>query len=659
MKRVALVALALAACRGAPSAPPPSHFVVVEARPEDALDLARARLTGDVKTVVVSGSTLTVELGGEPGAVVRVPGACPLVLSGATARATLTPFFDVHGEGAALGFDAPFDVELRPGCPEAARTEVTVRQVSGPPLRDVKVGEQGRRFSARTARLADLLGAPPAWGIVPLSPRTRGAVELEARYAGPDGETKRTIRLAAAARSRGLPNVATGTRLHLGGEGWHVLASPEGAKAAVETTSGAASLRPDVDGSWTLGDAQGKTLRLVAGKYDRTPLDCTRSDCHANIAVTARASPMATILARGLDAPFGGDYPACAGGCHSVGEPGEDDGGFFAVARELGHSPADLARTGWHSLPAPLRRLGGVGCLACHGPGAIPEASARHLVLRADVCATCHDAPPRYGHVAAWRSNRMARADADPRVTASDACARCHTTWGFLGRPDRRPPPGTEPAGIACAACHSVHPPSASAAPAAGRCEEALARKPDVPALLADAFGATAEKSRVCLSCHAPTAGEGSPSATASAIWLGRGGLDPRTGAAITGAAPDGALPGGCLGCHGGGPEGLERGSGHGFRATRSKVADRTIATRARALFDRIVAARIAKPDAGPPHASAPRFDLGTPEGRAAWDVALVLEDPAADVHNAGYARALLDAAEGVVRTTKQGGTAP
>ena len=34
-------------------------------------------------------------------------------------------------------------------------------------------------------------------------------------------------------------------------------------------------------------------------------------------------------------------------------------------------------------------------------PGALPE--ARWSILRADVCAYCHDAPPRYGHVEGWR----------------------------------------------------------------------------------------------------------------------------------------------------------------------------------------------------------------------------------------------------------------
>jgi len=52
-------------------------------------------------------------------------------------------------------------------------------------------------------------------------------------------------------------------------------------------------------------------------------------------------------------------------------------------------------------------------------------------------------------------------------------------------------------------------------------------------------------------------------------------------------------------------------------------------------------------------HAEKPALDRTTALGRAAWDVAMVLEDPAADAHNAAYARALLDAADRAVTTVR------
>ena len=133
------------------------------------------------------------------------------------------------------------------------------------------------------------------------------------------------------------------------------------------------------------------------------------------------------------------------------------------------------------------------------------SASARWSVLRADVCAICHDAPPRYGHVAAWRGTAMARADANPRARTERACARCHTTAGFLetvSTPERQPvdrrtPDGVGPVGISCSACHAVHDPkrpqAARASPrATRRCRRCSRVRP----------------ANVCLPCHTPDAAD-------------------------------------------------------------------------------------------------------------------------------------------------------
>jgi hypothetical protein len=214
--------------------------------------------------------------------------------------------------------------------------------------------------------------------------------------------------------------------------------------------------------------------------------------------------------------------------------------------------------------------------------------------------------------------------------------------------------------GVACAACHAVHEHGARAR-ASG---VALLRAVPRPALLAGAtLPAPAEKSGVCLACHTPDAADVAPPASAAALWLGRGGLDPATGAALNGPAPHAALAGGCVGCHEAGPGGgreaapaLEHGAGHAFVAGTSACARchpkappaDDLTSRARGLWSAYLArARVDAPSGDrPPHASARRLDRATPLGRAAWDVALVLEDPAAAAHNAPYARQLLAAAE-------------
>ena len=551
-----------------------------------------------------------------------------------------------------------------PGDPQG---RIAWRQVAGPPLAALTPAGDGFALTGRTPPFRTVLPDPIPWGVVPLSPRTRGELSLEAIWRDDRGRSlRREIRLALAARSRGLPNTPIGARVYLGGEGWHLVSRPPGSAAAAETAGDVASLLPDVAGDYRLTDGQGRELTLRSARYDDTLLDCGRAGCHAAITDDAARSPMTTVLARGL-APvpgrstpaFGPAYPDCALACHATGEPGLADGGFADVARELGWGAG--RRQDWDHLPRPLRRLGGVGCLACHGPAALPPPSARWSLLRTDVCAVCHDAPPRYGHVFAWRGTGMARADRDPRASSERACARCHTTWGFLdptgAHGDRRPPDGVGPVGITCAACHAVHEHETGGPPGA------LLRAPAAPALLKDA----PPTSRFV---HLPRLSHARPG-RAAPFGIGRGGvaraggIDPASGQPMVGAAPHAAVPGGCIGCHLQGPGAVARGAGHAFVASRSScipchaqpfppsdVKER--AQRLWAAWRR--AARAPAPGPAPAHASDVRLDRATPLGRAGWDVLLVLEDRAAAAHNARYARALLAAAAPTIAAADPGG---
>jgi hypothetical protein len=535
-----------------------------------------------------------------------------------------------------LGFDTDFTLRMPAGC---ATGPVSWRQVAGAPV-TVRVTDGGRSMSARTPPLAPELAGRS--GVLPFSPRTRGELTFLARWQENGAPVEQRVTVAAAARSRGLPNVPAGARVHLGGGAWRIVEAPPDSQLPAPI---GASFVPDRHGAWVLADEAGHQLRLRSGRYDDTPLDCGRSGCHAAVTEAAAHSPMTTVLARGLASfPRDDGYPACAIACHATGEPSLHDGGFTDVASALLVSTDALER--WETTPRPLRRLGGVGCLACHGPGAVPEESARWSILRADVCATCHDAPPRYGHVEAWRKSRMATADRDPR-TAGPRCARCHDTAGFLAAAgalagDHRAPPAAGPGGIGCAACHAVHAPGKPAGPA-------LLRQVAVPASVGP-LPSTAGRSAVCAGCHAP--GDDATFSSAAALWLGRGGVDPRTGEPLAGPAPHRTIENGCLACHRA-PAGAERGAGHTFTASADACrgchgplpADPALKARAARLW-----AALGQPAGEPPHAGQPALDRGTPRGRAAWNVLLVLEDPAASVHNPRYARRLLDAAEESLR---------
>jgi hypothetical protein len=339
---------------------------------------------------------------------------------------------------------------------------------------------------------------------------------------------------------------------------------------------------------------------------------------------------MTTVFARGLRGQLSGWEPGCVDGCHTVGEPGLDDAGFSDVARELGLGSLTPASLGsWTDLARPLRRLAGVGCTSCHGPGAIPEPSANWAVLRSDVCATCHDSPPRYPHVAQWSSTKMARADAAPETRTRDECRSCHTTAGFLGR---KPAP-EHAIGIGCAACHAPH---------ASEHGDKLLRQVALP----EGFGElppSAAPSRACIACHASPKGQ-LPRASAASILFGA----PHAHA---------TLPGGCIACHGA-PRDARGRLDHGFRVDRKACASchpggsdekltagESIQDRARKLFTRLGG----KKSEQPPHASDTKAD-----DRAMLLVRLVLEDKAAALHNAGHARALLDEAERLAQSSRR-----
>jgi hypothetical protein len=250
----------------------------------------------------------------------------------------------------------------------------------------------------------------------------------------------------------------------------------------------------------------------------------------------------------------------------------------------------------------------------------------------------------------------MAAADRDARTRERTECARCHTTWGSLGEPARRPPAEIGALGIGCAACHDVHGPSGTEPSQPG-----LLRDVDVLAALPGAPAAARGASRVCIACHSP-GNDALPRASAAAIWAGRGGVDVETGAAIDGQAPHADDARGCLRCHDSGPASLERGKGHAFAPGPASCtpchAEKPrrrpeLAHEARALVAELVPRALGT--SGPFHSEAFEAALPAAKTRALRNALLVLEDPASDVHNPDYARRLLDAAR---KQSKSGGTA-
>jgi hypothetical protein len=594
---------------------------------------------------------------------VTAPDWCPVSIAAGpqAAAAPLLPVLELGGDRTGVGFDTRFQVQVRHNCLPEQRGQIAWRQLAGPALADLQVSDGGFTLSARTARFAEVHPEPAAdGGIVPISPRTQGRVVLEASWAGSDGQvTTRTLTISAAARATGLSSIAVSQPIVLAGTGWSVQKRPAGGHASLRAADGLTFFTADASGSWTLEQDHARTLKLHALTHDATPYDCGRAECHAAISAHTASSPMSRALAEPLSMVTDSAATSCMLDCHVLGERGLSDGGFRAVAARLGFTWNEHTR--WDDLPQALRRLGGVRCSACHGPGAIPPPEQRSAILASDVCASCHDAPPRYVHVAQWRSGRMASSDREP-ATRQEPCAQCHTTAGFLAHVgDRKiseePPPRAEPVGIACAACHAPHSAERGAR---------LIRNVNVKGDAAAAGELFPEPSTtLCRSCHAPLSAAARAvvdtstahvAAASGTLWASQVAVPAQQGAGwetLRSRSVHDQVPRGCVGCHGGGA--LAQGAvDHSFRAEpracatchaddalkKGRAATAQLRARAQALL-RALAPHCHNAD----DRDSARCSNSSLE-RAHYEINLVLDDAAALFHNADLSRALLNDAE-------------
>ncbi|HVY30119.1 MAG TPA: cytochrome c3 family protein [Polyangiaceae bacterium] len=584
----------------------------------------------------------------------KLPEACTRVVdlsalpSGMPATQMLEPLFELGPSERVVGIDRFFSLEANARCTEANESKSSFAWTGGAALGTV-VHSGERQFSARSG--AALPESPRGTGIVPVSARQQRALRSEITFTAtlPDGHRyQRVLGVSTVARASGLPDVGVDHPVLLSGSAWQLAGKPAESKSELRSLGPHLSeMRPDVPGGYRLIGDNGRELLVHSGRYDQTPLDCGRGDCHGELAWQAAQSPMAQVLASDLGGCHSLDNPDCASACHATGEPGTKDGGFSHVQRALQLSvlPAE-----YEQLPHSLQRLGGVSCLACHGPNKIPAPDQRLAMLRSEVCAVCHDAPPRYGHVMALAASRMGHADSAP-MTRSPSCARCHTAWGALGR---KAPASVESAGITCVTCHDVHPHGAGRE-ATPHAAESLLRQLALPETLPQPPASFRGVSRVCIGCHAPSSDSLRPEASAAALVAGQGGFEPQSGAPLALEGPHARPARGCLTCHDSGPSDLQLGKSHGFRATDESCAkchqkpparDAALAERARQLLARLDPSRADGSLDNPWHA---RYELVLPtpqHTRALRNVLLVLEDPAADVHHPSYAKSLLDAAE-------------
>lgn len=402
------------------------------------------------------------------------------------------------------GFDAPVRLRAELRCPLPGPATFRWDQLEGPPLGDRADGWRSPVLTLRTHPLAARTQRPD---VLSLSPAEAGHYRLRVTAEGGGRVVRAEAVVWSAAASAGLLSVPSDSEVFVdtgpdaaGGE-WRLESFPPGSRArpapvpTADGRPGVWSLRLDQPGLYALVETTtGTRLVFEAGPWDSVPRDCDRPECHPAEQAAWSATRHARALHARLEAPSTkGPFGDACLACHTVGwDPGGDNGGFDDVARETGTFVHDAWPGGATALPRDLERVANVWCLACHGPGRLPEHGKRPMVVRAGVCAQCHDRPPEDTRVAEWRESRMASPVADPALAAAP-CAGCHTAQGAVARLRGRivpdvPPGLAEP--VTCAVCHVAH-----------TTEPRLLRATGTAATVSGVLF-EAGRARACLGCH-------------------------------------------------------------------------------------------------------------------------------------------------------------
>ena len=402
------------------------------------------------------------------------------------------------------GFDAELHLRAELRCPLPGPATFRWDQLEGPALAERAEGWHSPELNLRTHPLAARTQRPD---VLSLSPAEAGHYRLRVTAAGGGQIVRAEAEVWSTAASAGLLSVPSDTEVFVdsglaapAGE-WRLASFPPGSRArpvpvpTVDARPGVCRLRLDEPGLYEVVESRsGTRLVFEAGPWDSIPRDCDRAECHpaeqAAWAGTRHARALDDRLeTRSSEGPFGESCLAC----HTVGwDPGGDNGGFDDVARETRTFVHDAWPGGAAPLPRDLQRVANVSCLACHGPGRLPEHGRRPMVVRVGVCAQCHDRPPKYARVAEWRESRMSAPATDPARSAAE-CAGCHTAQGAVARMRGRlvsavPVELAEP--VSCAVCHVAH-----------TAEPELLRTTGTAATVSGVLF-EAGRARACLGCH-------------------------------------------------------------------------------------------------------------------------------------------------------------
>jgi hypothetical protein len=386
----------------------------------------------------------------------------------------LDPCVSGGGHQYRVGFDTSVTLTPRTTCGSTwEEATFTWTQLEGPDIRDSVLSWSSAKVTFRTRKLEEVRPLPDVPQILSFSHDEAGEYVFQVVARSKDGTTSRDYVLVTSTNvTTGMSSVPPRDIYTMMGEKegpWRWEWGKESPKTWPETLSGESTRTPSME-PVPLGpvDPQDSTVVIrntcteleiqngctalefsfVVAPWNYMNPDCSGSTCHTALqeswGKTRHATSWRKLLDGELVSARGPAAEACAS-CHALGyDRSAKNGGYDDVADGLGVSFPTVPKKGnYDALPASLKLLGRIHCLACHGPARVdPPIAPQPGRFSAGVCARCHDRKPEQDLVAQWRTTRMSRiTDRVNGPEARDDCARCHSAQGFyygnftLGRP--------------------------------------------------------------------------------------------------------------------------------------------------------------------------------------------------------------------------------
>ena len=405
------------------------------------------------------------------------------VSSGQTTRATirLRPCVTAGGNRLRVGFGKSIALGAvnHCGAPWEQNVSHSWSQVEGPDIRTSVKSWSGRSLSLTTAALDKVRTLPDEARMLSFSPDQAGQYVFALISRRADGLISRDqVLVTSTDVTSGLNSVAPGLLYFFAGNKkgpwkWIITQWPAG---WIRTLEGAdtrtPSVRPlpgsEMDTQQTLvikNQHSNVSFKLVVGYWNQVNRDCGRHECHPPLQKswekTRHAKTWQKLLDGQLVSSRGQAAESCAT-CHSLGhDRGADNWGYDDVAdfnKVL--FPGVLKPGNYARMPAAVKEVSNVYCLACHGPARVdPPVAEQPGRFGVGVCAQCHDRKPEQDLVSQWRTSKMSRTVSGDinGPEARQQCAHCHTSQGFyyknfaLGRP-----PSSQVAIMTC--CENLEP---------------------------------------------------------------------------------------------------------------------------------------------------------------------------------------------------------